>query len=230
MEYIIVIVISLVILLLLKSIFKINIKKLKQEIKDDKLDKIVKKLPNNIEIAKNILGILGNNKTKIVQTDENTTLYTVINDTITISKNENNYTRVQTMAHECLHSVQDKLILLFNFIFSNIYYLYFFEIILLTIFKVIQNGLLQIYILAILGFIYFFVRNYLELEAMLKAKDLAKQYIENKNILEKEQVDLLINKYESINKIGIKAQVYSLFLNCNLKLIIYSLICLLLKI
>ena len=52
---------------------------------------------------------------------------------------KNNYARIQTIAHECLHSCQDRTLLMFNFIFSNINMIYFFVISILTLFKIINN-------------------------------------------------------------------------------------------
>ena len=64
MELIIIIVI-VVVTIIVNSIMKINIKKLKEIALDTELNEITKKYPNNKEICNKILTMIGNNKTKI---------------------------------------------------------------------------------------------------------------------------------------------------------------------
>ena len=97
-------------------------------------------------------------------------MYIAVTNKITIADVKNSYTRIQTLAHECLHSVQNRKILLFNFIYSNIYLLYFFLCTILAVFNKIKNGMLYVSIMLILSYIYYFVRSYLENDAMIKAK------------------------------------------------------------
>ena len=105
---------------------------------------------------------------------------------------KNNYARIQTIAHECLHSCQDRTMLLFNFIFSNINMIYFFVITILTIFKIINNQMLQIAILMLFTLIQFAVRSFLEIDAMTRARFLAKEYMENKKLCTNEEKEQLL--------------------------------------
>ena len=212
-----------IVLLVLVKVYDINTRKLKQfvEYEETKFNKLVEKYPSNIEICKSILKKLNNKDVKIEE-DKNskTCLYIVQTNKIVIADVKNSYTRIQTLAHECLHSVQNRKILLFNFIYSNIYLLYFFLCTILAVFNKIKNGMLYVSIMLILSYIYYFVRSYLENDAMIKAKYLAKDYMSEKNITEKEEIDNIIESYEKLNNIGIKTVNYQLMFETIIKVII----------
>lgn len=229
LELFIILFILIVIIILLYFIFEINISKLKKAGDNKKSDEITALFPNNMDICKSILDILDNKTVKIKEDNENkTSLYIAITNTILIGNIKNNYTRIQTIAHECLHSIQNKKMLLFNFIYSNIYILYFIISIILTICGVYKNYILQICILIFMGFIYYTIRSYLETDAMTKAKFIAKDYMEeyiNQNqICKREEIDSVIKQYDTINKIGIPATNYMLFFNTIIKVVIYIII------
>ena len=229
MELIIVLIVLISILIIGAFVFGINLKKIKEAGSDERCDKIVSKFPNNKEICEDILEKLDNKKVKIKENNDKTaSLYIAITDTIFIANISKTYTRIQTIAHECLHSIQSRKLLIFNFIFSNIYILYFILSIVLTIFGVFKNYKLQIIILSILGLFYYVIRAYLETDAMTKAPYLAKEYMENynkkSNNCTKEEIEEVVNEYEKINKIGIPATNYILFFNCITKVIFYIII------
>lgn len=228
MELIIVLIVLISILIIGAFVFGINLKKIKEAGSDERCDKIVSKFPNNKEICEDVLEKLDNKKVKIKENNDKTaSLYIAITDTIFIANISKTYTRIQTIAHECLHSIQSRKLLIFNFIFSNIYILYFILSIVLTIFGVFKNYELQIIILSILGFFYYVIRAYLETDAMTKAPYLAKEYMENynkkSNNCTKEEIEEVVNEYKKINKIGIPATNYILFFNCIVKVIVYIL-------
>lgn len=226
MEYIVLLVIILVVYLILKYIFGVNLKKLK-EIGDNKnLDNIISKYPQNKEICKYFLNKL-NNKETIIQEDENTnaTMFLILGNKIHIANLKQNFTRIQTIAHECLHSIQDKKILWFNFIFSNIYLIFFIVISIIGLLKLLPYKLLFLTILIFLGFVYYLVRMYLENDAMIKARFLAKEYMKENNISSLEEIDLIINEYDKLNDIGIKCVNFKIFESIILKCIIFILIC-----
>jgi len=128
MEYIVFIIGIMVIMLIGFYIFDIQIKEMKKAGKNAKLDEITSRFPENKEICEAILERLDNRKVKIKENEDKenkTSLYLVISDTIFIANIKESYTRIQTIAHECLHSVQSKRLLLFNFVYSNVYFLYF---------------------------------------------------------------------------------------------------------
>lgn len=229
MQYIAIIITSIITLIILKFAWNIkikDIKKLKELGYAKRLNEITNKLPENKEICKTILKKINNEKVKIEeQNDNKTSLYLVLSDSILIANIKDTFTRVQTIAHECLHSIQNKKTLIFNFIFSNIYLIYFIAICVLAILKInIIPEELSIFILLMFSFIYYSIRSYLEMDAMTKAKPLAKEYIEEEGSLSKNEQEEILQNYEVINDIGIKLTNYILIAKCIFKVVIYSLI------
>ena len=60
---------------------------------------------------------------------------------------------------------------------------------------------------------------------MIKAKFLAKEYMETSNILNNEQIEKVIEQYDKLNNVGIKCVNVKIFDSVILKCIIYSIIC-----
>lgn len=227
MELIIIITVTIILEVIAGIVFNINFKKIKSIGMEENLNLIAEKYPSNIEICKEILKKLKNEKVKVEEDKEaKTTLYLAISDKIFIADTKNSYTRIQTMAHECLHSIQDRKILMFNFIFSNIYILYFATIIILKVLNIINNALLYLSIFLVLSMVYYMTRVFLENDAMIKAKYLAKEYLEEKNISTKEEIDQLIDGYTRLNNEGIKAVNYQVFIEILAKVIIFSVVAL----
>ena len=219
----IIIIVAIIAIIIVNSMMKMNVKQLEKIALDSELNEITKKYPKNIEICKAILKKLGNRTTNIKEdTKSNATLYIAIQDKISIGNTHESFTRIQTMAHECLHSIQDRRILMFNFIFSNIYLIYFGAIIILTIFKIDQNSLLYLSIFLILSMVYYMVRVFLEDDAMIKAKYLAKEYMEEAQISSKEEINKIVEGFENLNNAGIKCVNYNLFSQILIKVIIFS--------
>ena len=225
MNLIITIMLLFIVLLVLVKVYDINIRKLKQfvEYEETKFNKLVEKYPSNIEICKSILKKLNNKDVKIEE-DKNskTCLYIVQTNKIVIADVKNSYTRIQTIAHECLHSVQKRKILLFNFIFSNVYLLYFIIVGIFAITNKIQDSMLYISIMILLSYIYYFIRSYLEDDAMLKARFLAEDYMKEVNISSKEEIENIIKSYDKINDVGIRTVNFQLMLGTLLKTIILT--------
>lgn len=134
------------------------------------------------------------------------------------------FTRVQTIAHECLHSVQSKKMLWFNFIFTNLYLLYFVVITLLAVFGKIMNGMLQLEILTIFGMVQYFIRSQLEIDAMTKARYIAQEYLLENEIINKEQCKKMVIQFDKLNDIGIKLVAYDTLIKNMLKIGIIALI------
>ena len=222
MEFFIIIFLLIITIILIKVVYQINIKEIKQIAENNKeLDGIVKKYPSNIDICKSILKKLNNEKVEIQEDKKaNNCLYIAVSDKIIIANMRESFTRIQTIAHECLHSVQDRRILLFNYIFSCFYIVCFYTLILLGIVKFIPNKMLILSMYIIFSFIYYFVRSYLEDDAMTKARFLAKEYMEQENISNKLEIERIVNEYDKLNNLGIKATNYSLFLSTIIRAII----------
>lgn len=231
MEYIIILAVLILMLIVGYFIFNIQMKEMKKAGHNKKLDELTYKFPENKEICKTILEKLNNTKVTIKESndkDVKSSLYIAISDTIFIANIKDTYTRIQTIAHECLHSVQSKKLLIFNFIYSNIYLLYFILSIILTILGIFKDIKLQIIILSLLSFFYYVIRSFLETDAMTKAPYLAKEYmldyIEKNPICTKEEVEEIVEEYNRINHLGIPAYNYILMVNCIVKIMIYMVV------
>ena len=221
MEFIVLLIIVIVIYFILRFIFDFNMKKIKEIGEDKGLDELTQKYPENIEICKSYLKKLNNENVKIEEDkNSNSTLYLVMSNKIFIANLKDSYTRIQTIAHECLHSIQSKKLLWFNFIFSNIYLAYFFIICILAIFKVLPYKMMFLSLLITFGFVFYAVRTYLENDAMIKARFLAKEYMQEKGISSQEEIDKIVKKYDELNDIGIKCTNFQLLSNVILKVII----------
>lgn len=214
-------------LILLKIFLNVNFKDIKslknREVED--LENLSKKFPNDETICKDILKKLNNENVKIKKEPEyESCLYTIFNNTITIGKFQQNYMKIQTIAHECIHSCQNKITLWANFIFTNVYLIYFATIVILEIFNKLPYESIYGIILIFLGIIQYIIRNYLETDAMTRARYVAKEYIEENNILNKEETEKLLAEYDEINDIGIPFMNYYTISSNVIKVIIFCVI------
>ena len=133
--YFVIIIIFLIFLLVLKIGLNIKIKdvkRLKQLSQDNTLNKITNVFPKNKEMCEEILDKLNNKNIEIEELGENsksqTSLYLVIQNKIIIANIKDNFARIQTIIHECIHSIQNKKILKLIKIFYYIRKLYFLRI------------------------------------------------------------------------------------------------------
>jgi hypothetical protein len=213
-------------LMALKLIYKINIKDIKNIGENNKqLDEEVSKYPSNIEICKTILKKLNNENVKIEENEgADSCVYIALSNKIIIANMRNSFTRIQTISHECLHSIQDRGILLFNYIYSNLYIMYFIIMVILGIFKILPYKILFFILYILLSFIYYFIRSYLENDAMIKARYIAEEYIREQKISSEKNIKEILNQYDKLNHIGIKTVNYGMFLMISIKIIILALI------
>ena len=229
MEFLIIIILTIILLILLGYVFSINKKKILDTAKNEKLHNIAKKYPNNIELCKKYLKKLKNENVEIEENkNQEASLYVAITNKIIIANVSNTYTRIQTIAHECLHSIQDRKVLIFNFIFSNIYLIYYIVICICALFNILslQFKMIFLIIFLILGLVNYVIRMYLENDAMIKARFLAKEYMEEKKISSKEEIEKLVKGFDEINKVGIKCVNYYFFMEVMMKLFVLCTICL----
>lgn len=86
MEYAILIGCILIMAVIVLWVLQLEIKKVKKWEKDEELNELAKKFPENIEIAKSILEQLGNETVVIKEEKESkTSLYLVMTNTISIA-------------------------------------------------------------------------------------------------------------------------------------------------
>ena len=219
MEFIVLLIIVVIMYFILGFIFDFNMKKIKKIGEDKELDELTQKYPENIEICKWYLKRLKNENVKIEEDKtSNSTLYLVMSNKIFIADLKESYTRIQTIAHECLHSIQSKKLLWFNFVFSNIYLVYFLVICVLGILKVLPIKMTFLAIFILLSLVYYAVRTYLENDAMIKARFLAKEYMQEKAISTQLEIDKIIAQYDCLNDIGIKCTNFKFLSNILLKI------------
>lgn len=223
----IIIIVAILAIIIVNAMMKINVKEVEKIALDRELNEITKKYPKNTEICKAILKKLGNETTLIEEdTESEATLYIAIQDKISIGNTHESFTRIQTMAHECLHSIQDKKMLLFNFLFSNIYFIYFLVVCVLVVAKKIPNEMLISNIFIILSFIHYVIRVYLENDAMIKAEYLAKEYMKEQNISTDVEIERVANGFKMLNEKCIKGTNCNLFVKVMIKVVIFNVLAL----
>lgn len=219
----IIIIVAIIAIITIFFMMKTNVKELEKIALDKELNSIAKKFPDNTEICKSILKKLENERTQIEENQKSeATLYIAIQDKISIGNTHKSFTRIQTIAHECLHSIQDRKMLIFNFIYSNIYLLYFAIICILVILKKLDNTMMYSNIFLILSFIYYVVRVFLENDAMIKAQYIAKEYMQEQAVATEEEVNKIFEGFQNLNKELIKGTNCNLFTGIMIKLVIFN--------
>lgn len=232
MELITILVVSIAVLVILAVLLKFNIKNIKlikQIGENSQLNEITNELPENEEVCKQILKMLKNENVNIKVGNDNsqTSLYVVATNSIFIANIKNTFTRVQTVAHECIHSVQDKRLLWFNFIFSNVYLFYFALITIIALFNRLPVTNVFAIVLIMMSMLLYFVRSYLETDAMTKARFLAKEYMETKSdIISQEKINAVVENYDKLNEVGIKFYNFKLLFDYLIKVIVFCIVAL----
>lgn len=229
MKEIVIISICILAIIASKIAWGIKIKELRtfKDKQNKKLDEITKKLPDNKTVCREILERLDNQSNVAIKEDDETAncLYMVFNNTILLGKFKADFIRIQTIAHECLHSIQNKVTLWFNYLFSIVYLLYFYITTILTIFNIIGNTNIHIIILLVFSFLQYAIRSYLETDAMTKAPYIAKDYLTDKQV-SSEDIGKIMAEYKEINSVGIPFVNFELISKNILRVIIYC-ICIL---
>lgn len=223
----IIIIVAIIAIITIFFMMKTNVKELEKIALDKELNSIAEKFPDNTQICKSILKKLENERTQIEENQKSeATLYIAIQDKISIGNTHKSFTRIQTIAHECLHSIQDKKMLIFNFIYSNIYLLYFAIICILVILKKLDNTMMYSNIFLILSFIYYVIRVFLENDAMIKAQYIAKEYMQEQEVVTEEEVNKIYEGFQNLNKGLIKDTNSRLFTGIMIKLVIFNVLAL----
>ena len=220
MDSLIIFILVVMTIIILKLMLGSNKKIIMKIANNEKLNNLVQKLPENIDICKDILKKLSNEKVKIEEQENTNCFYFIATDKIILNKGKNYFTLIQTIAHECIHSIQDKKLLWFNYIFANLLNIFWLITIVLSIAGVITQYALFSVIILICIVIFYVIRSYLEIEAMTKAKYIAKEYLEEKQVKE---TDEIVKEYEKLNDVGIKYTCYKLISSKLYLLAIYTL-------
>ena len=225
-----IIILSILITMLLLTIgLNIGIKdfkKLRGIVEDEKLIETIKKFPWNTEICKQTLKKLNKEDVKVEEDNSSKpSVYLVFKNKIVMGK-ANVITRIQTVIHECIHTTQDKRLLKFNVIFSNINNLYLLIISILSLFNKISynTATICLWVLALMQLASYTVRSFLETDAMTRAEFMAQDYIEETGYVSQEEKEKIIQTYKDVNKVGIKSYNYVLLMKALIKLLIYAII------
>ena len=223
MELLIILITIVITQIILKIILNTNKKEIMKIAENDSLNSKTQKLPDNVEICKEILKKLKNEKVKIEEEENTNCFYFIATDKIILNKDKKFFTRIQTIAHECVHSIQEKRILWFNYIFTNLLNVFWIVITILTLTGLVKNYILFTSIFLVLSIVFYIIRSYLEIEAMTKAKYIAKEYLEEHSVNETKEI---IEEYEKLNNIGIKYTCYKLISSKIYLIMLYIIICL----
>ena len=162
---IIVLAFSLLILIVGLNIKLKDLKELKKTNASKENLKLIGDVPDNIEICKEILKKFNNSKVIIEnKTDEKSSYYIAISNKIIIGNVSDSFSRIQTVIHECIHSIQDRRVLIANYVLSSISNIYFLILIITAIINRISLKLFMSFF--ILQFICYVIRSFLENDAI----------------------------------------------------------------
>ena len=82
--------------------------------------------------------------------------------------------------------------------------------------------MLSFSVMIILSYIYYFVRSYLENDAMIKAKYLAKEFMEEVQVSSKDEISKIVDSFDKLNDMGIKTVNFQLMFETLIKTIIFA--------
>lgn len=207
---------SLLILIVGLNIKLKDLKELKKTNASKENLKLIGDVPDNIEICKEILKKFNNSKVIIEnKTDEKSSYYIAISNKIIIGNVNDSFSRIQTVIHECIHSIQDRRVLIANYVLSSISNIYFLILIITAIINRISLKLFMSFF--ILQFICYVIRSFLENDAMIRAEYETEKYLKEKDSRNEKEI---IEKYKNMNKIGIKLYNFVLYAKIIIKCII----------
>ena len=210
---IVVLTFSLLILIIGLNIKLKDLKELKKTNASEENLKLIEDVPDNIEICKEILKKFNNSKVIIEnKTDEKSSYYIAISNKIIIGNVSNSFSRIQTVIHECIHSIQDRRVLIANYVLSSISNIYFLILIITAIINRISLKLFMSFF--ILQFICYVIRSFLENDAMIRAEYETEKYLKEKDSKNDKEI---IEKYKNMNKIGIKLYNFVLYAKIIIK-------------
>lgn len=227
MLYLIISIISLLLIVLSKFLFKVNIKNAKSIADDKALNNATSQLPDNIEVCKSILKIINNSEVKIENSlDKNsgTSLYIAMSNKILIADLKDNFTRFQTIAHECAHSIQNRFLQITHFVLANLYKITFWISFILVILRKNKYILESLITFSIIGIVYSILKYILERDAILKSKPLAIQYLNESKKLDDNTIKAIESKYSQINEMGLNFMKFSIILDVVLRVFSYCMV------
>lgn len=155
-------------------------------IHDEEISPILKNIGDNEVIAKGILSNLNNPHTCVEKNKDEkikASFYNCSSDKIVIkdTKDLEDLSRVVHIAHECVHSIQDKRLQKIHFFISNLQILYFLAIFIYFFYN--KSTVLRFSLLLIQVFVFFstfFIKVVLESDATYRAVLVSLEYLTDK--------------------------------------------------
>ena len=146
---------------------------------------------SNKEICHEILNQVGNKEAKVVVNDTKNSYYFFLNNTLYINDKGKQLDNICTIAHECRHSIQNKIIQISNFILSNIELIMFVIYLILLLCNISNNVFNMFYI--VISVVSMIIRLYLEIDATVNSIGISKRYLESKNV---DKVNDIVKNYK----------------------------------
>ena len=160
------------------------------------LSNISNKFDNNNIVCKQILNLLKNETTNIkLDNDIKNSYYVFLNDTIYLCDKEiskNGYQRICVIAHECIHSIQNKILQAINFTISNIELIAFVISLICILFRFNINIVFYMYL--ILNIFSAIPRLILEIDATVRSINLSRKYMKSK--IDENELNSMIKIYK----------------------------------
>lgn len=170
-----------------------EMKKIKEQAIDEKYDRKIAMLPDNKQVCNELQKMI--NKECEIQLDDNTTssAYIFFLDKIILSNNEiskKSFSRILFIAHECIHSIQNKNMHIANFTLKNAVNIFTIALFVILFMNKITVDILLTYFLV--AFISFCINMILETDAIYRSIILARKYLSKYNL------DEIADRYEEI--------------------------------
>ena len=217
----------IVLLIMILILFLLSYKSLKDTKKfasDELLNEQTENLLSNDEICKEIQEMV-ESKCEIKLDDKaKSSAYIFFLNKIILSNTEEsrkNYTRVMFIAHECVHSVQDKVTHIINFAIVNIKNI--FDIVLLVLILLGKGNLELISISLLISILSFYYRIILETDAVYRSVIISRKYLEKRNM------DNIAEKYEEIVPKTVQGMYFSYIMPILVRKMIFVLLFLIIK-
>ena len=103
--------------------------------------------------------------------------------------------------------------------------MYFAVITILALFNKLPNASSYAIVLVMMSILLFFVRSYIETDAMIRARFLAEVYMKSKReLISEENIDLIVENYDKINDFGVKLYNFKLLFDYLLKVVIFCVV------
>ncbi|MDD2376877.1 MAG: zinc metallopeptidase [Clostridia bacterium] len=160
------------------------------------LSYISNKFCSNDIVCKQMLELISNKSTNIkLDTDIKNNYYVFLTDTIYLSNKEitrNSYQRICVIAHECIHSIQNKIIQVVNFALSNVELIAF--VISLICITCGFNTYIVFYSYLILNIFSAIPRLILEIDATIRSINLSSKYMKYK--IDENELSIILKTYK----------------------------------